>query len=189
MKVRRIGAAACAAALFALGGSAGAAPANNETTTEHNGTETFGDYVPCAPASGLDGWEITVTYNSVEHFTENGQGDHFTFTEAGTFSAAPVVFADVNPADGQPDVDPATESFVVAGPRTGESFGGRFTIWGGGNVRPDGVWEFTFTFRGKGAGDAGTPVQWNSVSHVTSQGDPEDPGSLVRVAFDRFRCR
>lgn len=157
-------------------------PASNETVTEHNGTETFGDYVPCAPASGLDGWEITLVYNGVEHFTENGNGGHGTFTEAGTFSAQPVVFADVDPADGQPDFDEATESFVIAGPRSGESFTGRFTIWGGFNEQANGTQNGTFTFRGKGTGSEGAPVQWNGVFHGTAT------DGIERVAFDRFRC-
>lgn len=184
MRCKAMGAAAFAAALFSLGATAGAgaSPASSETTTEHNGTETFGDYVPCAPVSGLDGWEITLVYNGVEHTTENGSGLHATFTTAGTFSASPVVFADVNPADGEPDVDPTTDSLVIAGPRSGESFSGRFTIWGGFNDQANGTSNGTFTFRGKGQGDQGTAVQWNEVFHATER------DSVERVAFDRFRC-
>ena len=61
---------------------AGAWAADTETTHEHNATETFHDEVPCVGTG-----EITLTYNEVEHATENSNGFHATFTQTGTFTA------------------------------------------------------------------------------------------------------
>ena len=187
MRARLLLAAAFAAVLV-FGLSATAASA--ETVTFHHETATFGDYVPCVSEfPSLEGFEITTTFNGVEHFNENKNGGHFTFTNTGTVSATPVLFADTNPADGEPDFDEATESFVIAGPREGESFTGKFTIWGGGNITNSGIFASTFTFSGHGTGDEGTEVNWNSVDHVTSVGDPfEDPAAIIKVAFSRFNC-
>jgi hypothetical protein len=163
--------------------------ASAETETSHQVTTTFGDYVPCASEfPSLEGFEITTTVNGVEHFNENKNGGHFTFTNTGTVSAVPVLFAD-NDADGEPDFDEETESFVIAAAREGESFIGRFTIWGGGNFNRSGIVATTFTFSGQATGDEGTQVRWNSLDHVTSVGDPfEDPTAIVKVAFSRFNC-
>ena len=167
-----------------------ATTASGETVTFHQETETFGDYAPCmSEFPSLEGFEITITFNGVEHFVENANGGHFTFTNTGTFSAVPVLFADAND-DGEPDFDEVSESFVIAGPREGESFSGKFTVWGGGNFNRSGIVAFTFTFSGHGTGDEGTRLRWNSVDHVTSVGDPfEDPSAIVKVAFSRFNCR
>jgi hypothetical protein len=170
-----------------VGVSAGAVAA--ETETIHNETTTFGDYVPCVSEfPSLEGFAITTTVNGVEHFNENKNGGHFTFTNTGTVSAVPVLFADAD-GDGQPDFDEETESYMIAGPREGENFTGRFTIWGGGNFNRSGIVASTFTFSGSATGDEGTDVKWNSVDHVTSVGDPfEDPTAIVKVAFSRFNC-
>src|SRR5262249_22941358 len=76
-----LGAATLLAASFLAPASAWAA-ANPETTTEHRATETFHDLVPC-----IGDGQITITYNAVEHTTENASGFHATFTQTGTFSA------------------------------------------------------------------------------------------------------
>ena len=169
-------------------GDAGA-QAETETETVHSGTETFGDYVPCVSEfPSLEGYEITVTFNGIEHFTGNKNGGHFTFTQTGTFSAVPVLLADAD-SDGEPDFDEETESFVVAGPRAGESFSGKFTVWGGGNFNRSGIHVFTFTFNAHGQGDDGTVVRFNSVDHITSEGDPEeDPDAVIKAAFSNARC-
>ena len=40
-----------------------------------------------------------------------------------------------------------------------------------------------------GTGDEGTEVNWNSVDHITSVGDPfEDPAAIIKTAFSRFNC-
>jgi hypothetical protein len=186
MRPKRLVAALAVAGLV-LGVSATTASA--ETVTVQKGTDTFADYVPCVSEfPSLEGFELTLTFNSVEHFSENKNSGHFTFTNTGTFSAAPVLFADAD-GDGEPDFDEETEEFVIAGPREGESFSGKFTQWGGGNFNRSGIVDFTFTFSGRGTGDEGTPVKWNSVDHVTSVGDPEDPASIIKSAFSRFTCR
>jgi len=165
------------------------ATVNAETITYHRFTETFGDYVPCVSEFGsLEGFEITTTVNGVEHFSENANGGHFTFTNTGRVSAVPVMFADED-GDGEPDFDEETESFVIAGPREGESFTGRFTIWGGGNFNRSGIVATTFTFSGRVRGSEGTLVRWNNVDHTTSIGDPfEDPSAIIKVAFSREHC-
>jgi hypothetical protein len=175
-----------AAAFVAV--SAGGAAA--ETVTFHNETDTFADYVPCVSEfPSLEAFEITLTFNGVEHFNENNNGGHFTFTNTGTFSAVPVLLADAD-GDGEPDFDEETESFVIAGPREGESFTGKVTVWGGGNFNRSGIVASTFTFSGHGTGDEGTQVRWNSVDHITAVGDPfEDPAAIIKVAFSRFNCR
>lgn len=163
--------------------------AGAETQNFHNETDTFGDYIPCVTEfPSLEGFEITITFNGVEHFNENKNGGHFTFTQTGTASAVPVLFADAD-ADGEPDFDPETDSFVIAGPREGESFTAKFTIWGGGNFNRSGIVATTFTFSGHGSGDEGTAVKWNFVDHITSVGDPfDDPAAIIKVAFSKGRC-
>jgi hypothetical protein len=188
--VRRIGrvlAFGLVAATFAGPGAAGAAA---ETQTAHRETITFADYVPCVTEfPSLEAFQITLTFNGVEHFNENDNGAHFTFTQTGTFSAVPVLLADAD-GDGEPDFDEENDSFVIAGPRAGESFAGKVTLWGGGNFNRSGIVANTFTFSGRGAGDAGTALRWNSVDHVTSVGDPfEDPAATIKAAFSRFNCR
>ena len=186
MRARHLLAAAVAAVL-AFGISAVAASA--ETVTFHKEIDTFGDYVPCvSDFPSLEGFELTTIVNGVEHSTENKNGAHFTFTNTGTVSAVPVLFADAD-GDGEPDFDEDTEEFIIAGPREGESFTGKFTIWGGGNINKSGIFASTFTFSGHATGDEGTEVNWSSVDHVTSVGDPfEDPDAIVKVAFSRFNC-
>lgn len=168
----------------------GAVGAMAETQTSHSETITFADYVPCVSEfPSLESYQVTLTFNGVEHFNENENGGHFTFTQTGRFSAVPVLLADED-GDGEPDFDEETESFVVAGPREGENFTGKVTLWGGGNFNRSGIVANTFTFSGRGAGDEGTTVRWNSVDHVTSVGDPfEDPAATIKVAFSKFNCR
>jgi hypothetical protein len=187
--MKRLGVAGAAMVAVGLVLGASVTGASAETQTVHHETETFGDYIPCVSEfPSLEGYEITVTYNGIEHFNENDNSGHFTFTQTGTFSAVPVLFADED-GDGLPDFDEETESFVIAGPREGESFSGKFTIWGGGNFNRSGIVAFTFTFSGHGVGDQGTNLKWNEDDHVTSVGDPfEDPAAIIKVAFERLRC-
>jgi hypothetical protein len=152
--------AALLAALVWPAGTALADRAQPTTTTEHNATETFHDELPCV---GLA--EITLTYNEVEHVTENSTGFHFTFTQTGTFSAV---------------LD------------AGGTSAGRFTIWGGGNSDLTGERaNGTFTFSGTVKSGVGAGTSWNSVMHFTGPIDPatgEPIFDLAKVAFDRFSC-
>jgi hypothetical protein len=54
--------------------------------------ETFIDVVPsCTVDPNAPAYEITLTYNEVEHITDFGDGRvHETFTQTGTFVAVPV---------------------------------------------------------------------------------------------------
>jgi len=83
-------------------------PPVTTTTVEHNATETFIDVVPsCTVDPNAPAYEITLTYNEVEHITDFGDGRvHETFTQTGTFVAVPVD-------------DPSLPTYT-----------GKFTIWG-----------------------------------------------------------
>jgi hypothetical protein len=166
----------------------GAVAAGAETQTVHHGTDTFADYIPCVTEfPSLDGFEITVTYNSVERFSDTG-GDHGSFHQTGTASAVPVVLADED-GDGEPDFDEEIGSFAVAGPREGESFTGKFKIHGTFNATPSGTFTDTFTFSGHASGDEGTTVHWNDLGHFTADGDPgQDPDAIIRAAFEQANC-
>lgn len=168
----------------------GAVGARAETESFQDVTVTFVHYLQCvSDFPSLEGHEMTLTFNGVFHETENKNSTHFTFTNTGTLSAVPVLLAD-DDADGEPDVDeedPA--SFVVAGPREGESFTGKFAIWGDGNINRSGVATFTYTEDGRATGDEGTSVKWHFNDHATSEGDLfEDPDAIVKVAFMNSRC-
>lgn len=153
-----LGAAALLAASF-LGPASALAGANPQTTHEHNATETFHDQVPCVG----DG-QITITYNEVDHMTENATGFHATFTQTGTFSAV---------------LD------------QGGTSSGRFTTWGNFNTntttqQANGTNIFSLTVKsGMGAG-----THFNDVSHFTGPVDADGNPifSLAKVAFDRARC-
>ncbi len=153
-----LGAATLLAASFLAPASALAA-ANPETTIEHNATETFHDQVPCVG----DG-QITITYNEVDHTTENANGFHATFTQTGTFSAV---------------LD------------QGGTSSGRFTNWGGFNTDTTGQQAngtFTFSLTVKSGVGAGT--HYNETAHFTGPVDADGNPifSLAKVAFDRANC-
>ena len=145
-------------------GVANAAPPQHEKNIEKNTTETFTDVVPCHPELG--DYEITTTYNGQEHSTFTDSSGHFTFTETGTFSALP--------SAGNPNT---------------ETFTGKFTVWGGGtfNTRQS---EESFTFNVQGTGSQGTTFGAHDNAHVVTDGpgDPEDPATPVKVAFDKSTC-
>ena len=78
------------AGLLLIATPAFAEPPTTETTTEKNATETFIDVVPTCELGG-PAYEITITYNEVEHSTIFADGrEHDTFTQTGTFVATPV---------------------------------------------------------------------------------------------------
>jgi hypothetical protein len=129
---------ALALVLGALAGRspAAAAGAVSETTTEHGATETFTDVVPC----GADGaYDITITYNEVDHATYGPKSIHFTFTQTGTFVAVPQ--------------DPALPTYT-----------GHFTMWGGFNGNSKTA-DGTFTFSLHGTGSDGSTLTFTSVEH------------------------
>ena len=130
-------------ALLAALGFAGSvlAAAQSTTTHEHGATETFTDVI-CEEGTL---YEITTTYNGVDHVTSTASGFHETFTEAGTFVAIDIA--------------------------TGETVTGHFTIWGGYNENPGGAASGTFTFSAHGTGDAGTTVNAHSTEHFNGQPD------------------
>jgi hypothetical protein len=115
-----------------------AAGAVSETTTEHNATETFTEIVPCGAAGAYD---ITITYNTVEHATFGPKSTHFTFTQTGTFVAVPQ--------------DPALPTYT-----------GHFTQWGGFNENAKNA-SGTFTFSLHGTGSDGSTITFNAVEHFS----------------------
>lgn len=120
-----------------------AAPPVTETTVEHGVTDTFVDFFDC------DGtlYEITVTFNLIEHSTEFDDGRaHFTFTQTGTFEAVAL----------DPSLPDAS---------------GHFAVWGGFNQNKSTV-NGTFTFSAIGEYEDGSPIRTHSVDHfnVTPSG-------------------
>lgn len=116
----------------------GAAPAETETITVKDATESFPDVNPCTGAPGI----VTVTYNGVFHITTLPNGTyHVTGTQAGTFTF-------------EPD-DPSQPSVT-----------GRFTFWFGENSN-QASFNGTFTFRVNGQGSDGSTVRFNGVAHVS----------------------
>jgi len=108
------------------------------TTTEHGATDTFVDVVPCGidPAALYD---ITITYNEVDHSTFGPKSSHFTFTQTGTFVAVPQ--------------DPSLPTYT-----------GHFTMWGGFNGNAQSA-SGTFTFSLHGTANDGSTITLNSVEH------------------------
>jgi hypothetical protein len=146
-----------ALALVALSGgtAAVAAGATSETTTEHGATETFVDVFPCL---GDALYEITLTYNSVEHVTTLPNGTiHATFTEAGTFVAVP------------------------AEDETLPSFTGHFTEWFGFNLNRKNE-ASTVTFTVHATGSDGSAVDFHETAHFSAS------ATGATVEFDKIRC-
>lgn len=116
-----------------------AAPPITETTTEQGVTETFVDFAPTCEFGGPL-YEITITYNLIEHVTAFDDGRlHVTFTQAGTFEAVPL--------------DP-----------TEPGASGHFAVWGGFNQNNQNV-NGTFTFNINGQFDDGTQISTHLVDH------------------------
>jgi hypothetical protein len=109
------------------------------TETEHNATDQFTDVVPCL--EDLGSFDITLTYNAVEHATFGPNSAHFTFTQTGTFVAVSTA----------PD---------------GPTVTGHVAIWGGFNENSRNA-SGTFTFNLHGTTDDGTMVTFNGVEHFS----------------------
>jgi hypothetical protein len=132
-------------ALLLVGAPAFAQPPPVTTTTvEHNVTETFVDVVPtCTENPDAPLYQITLTYNEVEHTTDFGDGRvHETFTQTGTFVAVPL-------EEGLP------------------TFTGKFTIWGGFNANNK-VVNGTFTITVHGTGSDGSTFKYHDTEHFNT---------------------
>ena len=142
-----------------------AAPAVTETNHYKNVTESFTDLI----CEGGPLYDITITYNGVEHVTVKDGTVHVTFTQTGKFTATD--------------------------PGTGEVVTGSFTIWGGFNatlvdpddpdsdIVPGTPAQGTFTFSARGRGDAGTRVNVHEVEHFNVT-----PGGSVNELFHGHGC-
>jgi hypothetical protein len=137
--VRRAAAALLIAlAAAALPIAATASPPETETTVVRD-TDTFVDVIPfCEDEGPL--YEITIDYILVEHSTVSDKGEHFTFTQTGTFNAVAL-------DPGVPDAS------------------GRFTQWGGFNLNPGGAVNGTFTFSARGQYEDGTRINFHLTDH------------------------
>lgn len=137
--MRRLLSLLVVAVIVGLALPAAAAPPITETITEQGVTETFVDVAPTCEVGGPL-YEITLTFNGVDHVTEFADGRvHATFTQTGTFVAVPL-----DPAD------------------PGAS--GHFTVWGGFNQSNQNV-NGTFTFNVNGQFDDGTSISTHLVDH------------------------
>jgi len=136
-----------------------AEPAITETNTAKNVTESFTDVL----CEGGTVYDITITYDAIEHVTVKEGTIHVTFTQAGKLTA----------------VDTGT----------GEVIKGSFTVWGGFNATlldpddPDSIVpgtpaQGTFTFSARGRGNMGTRIQTASVEHFNVT-----PGESVKEFF------
>jgi hypothetical protein len=135
--MRRVWAALALAVIAGLALPAVAAPPVTETVTEQGLTDTFVDFFTCEE-DGL--YEITTTFNHIEHVTEFPDGRvHFTFTDTGTFDAVAL--------------DPSNLDAS-----------GHFTVWGGFNDNGRTV-NGTFTFNVNGQYEDGTRVSTHFVEH------------------------
>jgi hypothetical protein len=135
--------------LLLVGAPAFAQPPPVTTTTiEHHATETFVDVVPsCTENPDAPLYQITLTYNEVEHITDFGDGRvHETFTQTGTFVAVPL-------EQGLP------------------SFTGKFTVWGGFNQNSETVVNGTFTLNVRGTGSDGSTFTISAVDHFNTRPD------------------
>jgi hypothetical protein len=140
---RLITAVLLSAGLLLVGTPAFAEPPTTETTTVKNGSETFVDVVPTCEGGG-PAYQISLTYNAVEHTTTFADGrSHETFTETGNFVATPL--------------DDSTLP----------SYTGKFTIWGGFNANGK-VVNGTFTFNVRGTGSDGSTINTHQVDHFNT---------------------
>ena len=167
----------------------------HEGDNEHQAVDTFADVVPCNAALGF--YAITTTYNEQFHDTANTNGFWITDTQTGTFTAYAtdvVTDNDGNPVpneDGEftPIIDTNTGAPVVRGGGDLETFTGKFVAWFGASINRNESVE-TFAFNIHGLGDQGTTFASHENAHVVTDGpgDPEDPGTLLKLAFDKMRC-
>lgn len=163
-----------------------------DSVTFHDAVDVFASSVPCNDQLG--GYLVTTTYNGQTHSTANDNGFWITGTETGTFTAVPVVVQ--LDAAGNPVVDPDTGNLVPVldtngNPvtRAGETFTGRFVDWFGASINRN-VSTVTDTSAIQGVGSAGTTFHAHDNSHVVTDGpgDPFDPSTPLRVAFDHANC-
>jgi hypothetical protein len=132
--------------LVLLAGPAYAASPTTTTTTAKGVVETFVDVVPTCEGGGPL-YTITTTANLIEHETAFADGRvHATFTQTGTFTAAPLQ-------------DPTLPSYT-----------GKFTTWGGFNANGSTV-NGTATFSVRGTGSDGSTFSLHEVQHFNQRPD------------------
>ena len=124
----------------------GTAKPVTETVTAKGVVETFVDVVPTCEGGGPL-YTVTTTTNVISHDTAFDDGrSHETFTQTGTFVAAPLE-------------DPSLPSYS-----------GKLTIWGGFNANGSTV-NGTFTFNIRGTGSDGSSFSNHSVDHFNTTPD------------------
>ncbi len=145
--VRRLLAALALVSAVCIGIVPAHAAATTYTQTYKDQTESFTDTLFCSPQL----YDITLTYNGVEHVTvrpggaydpstDEGVNYSLTETQTGSFSAVPT--------NG-----------------VGPSYSGTFTFWDGGSVNASGDGAFTFTLSIRGTGSDGSSFSPHVVIH------------------------
>jgi len=196
MKLRRLSvlivAAACTVLLPATPALAGGSTTHPDDVNYHNAVMTFFDTVPCNDQLG--GYEITATVNGTVHSTANNNGFWITGTDTGTFVATPVEVetdGDGNLIrDDNGNLIPILDGSGNPIPREGETFSGRLQDWFGGSInRNESVLTSTDNIRG--VGSEGTTFDAHENDHVVTDGpgDPFDPSTPIKLAFDHATCR
>ena len=144
--LRRLAFGLLAVGLLSMAAPAFAQPPTTVTTHEKGLVETFVDVIPSCEEDGPL-YTITTTSNLVMHETIFDDGRvHATFTQTGTFSAAPLE-------------DPSLPSYT-----------GRVTIWGGFNQNGTTV-NGTFTFNLRGTGSDGSTLTAHNLDHFNVRPD------------------
>jgi hypothetical protein len=185
-------ASASAVLLPAAPALASAGTTHPDKATFHNAVDMFADTVPCHDELG--GYLITLTYNGQIHSTANDNGFWITGTETGTVAASPIEVETDSQGNLIRDPDSGNLIPILDGsgnpiPRAGETFTGRFTDWFGASInRNESV--ATDAFNVRGLGSAGTTFAAHDNSHIVTDGagDPFDPSTPLKLAFEHATC-
>jgi hypothetical protein len=157
--------------------------------TVHHEQRGFADVFPCREDLGF--FFFTATYNQQEHLSADGS--RYTFTQVGETKAYPIEVE--RDANGDPvldkggDIIPIVDANGIPVQQPGETFTGHFQTSFGSRENAN-VSTETFTLNIHGIGSLGTRVASHENGHVTTDGpgDPNDPTTSVKVAFDRVTC-
>lgn len=180
-------AAVCLAGLGAIASPLAASASSTPGGTMQHEQRGFADVFPCRLDLGYFFFEAT--YNQQEH----GSGTRYTFTQVGAVTAYPIAIE--RDANGDPvydengDVIPVVDAQGIPVQQPGETFSGRFETTFGSRDNAN-VSNESFTLNIHAVGSLGTSVASHENGHVTTDGpgDPNDPSTSVRVAFDNVDC-
>ena len=166
-----------------------ASASTNGGGTLHHEERGFADIFPCREDLGF--FFFKAIYNQQEHFSTDGS--RYSFTQVGSTTAYPIaVERDANGdpiRDANGDIIPIVDDNGIPVQQPGETFSGSFQTSFGSHENI-GVSTETFTLNIHGIGSLGTRIASHENGHVTTDGpgDPNDPTTSVKVAFDRVSC-